>query len=49
VRHPYPLRNAFVKLGVSSRTELPAQSRSRMVLLYEDLKARDPEYAGWER
>ena len=21
----------------------------RMVLLYEDMKARDPEYAGWER
>jgi len=21
----------------------------RMVLLYEDMKARDPGYAGWER
>jgi len=21
----------------------------RMVLLYEDMRARDPEYAGWER
>ena len=21
----------------------------RMVLLYEDMEARDPEYAGWER
>ena len=21
----------------------------RMVLLFEDMKARDPEYAGWER